>query len=200
MKLFLCEKPSQANDIGKVVFGGISSENRKNGYLQKGDTAITWAVGHILQDAFPEKYGKQYEQWKLETLPLIPQKWIKEIPEKLADQFKIIERLLGKANEVIIATDADREGEVIAREILDYCGFKGKISRFWTSGLDAKSVRTALSKIVLRRFGTPKSRLAVGYEFKSCLHRCLCRWRGQRTCFIGRSHSNADFGVNRPPR
>ena len=147
MKLFLCEKPSQANDIGRVLFGGIKQENRKQGYLQKGDTAITWAVGHILQDAFPEKYGKQYEQWKLETLPLIPQKWIKEIPEKLADQFKIIERLLGKANEVVIATDADREGEVIAREILDYCGFKGKISRFWTSGLDAKSVKTALGKI-----------------------------------------------------
>ena len=147
MKLFLCEKPSQANDIGKVVFGGISSENRKNGYLQKGDMAITWAVGHILQDATPEKYGKEYEKWTLDPLPLIPQKWIKEIPEKLAPQFKVIQKLLNKADEVVIATDADREGEVIAREILDYCGFKGKINRFWTSGLDAKSVKTALDKI-----------------------------------------------------
>ena len=147
MKLFLCEKPSQANDIGRVLFGGIRQENRKQGYLQKGDLAISWAVGHILTDATPEKYGKQYEQWKLETLPLIPQKWIKEIPEKLAPQFKVLQKLVNKADEVVIATDADREGEVIAREILDYCGFKGKISRFWTSGLDAKSVKTALGKI-----------------------------------------------------
>ncbi|MBR5675685.1 MAG: DNA topoisomerase 3 [Neisseriaceae bacterium] len=147
MKLFLCEKPSQAQDIGSVVFGGNANSYRKQGYLQKGDIAISWAYGHILTDAAPEKYGKEFEKWDLAPLPLIPQKWIKEVPEKTAGQLRIISNLLKKATEVIIATDADREGEVIAREILDYCRYSGKISRFWTSGLDEKSVRSALGKI-----------------------------------------------------
>ena len=147
MKLFLCEKPSQAQDIGSVVFGGNAKNYRKQGYLQKGDIAISWGYGHILTDAFPEKYGKEYEEWRLETLPIIPQKWIKEVPEKTAGQLRIISNLLKKTTEVVIATDADREGEVIAREILDYCKYTGKISRFWTSGLDEKSVKAALGKI-----------------------------------------------------
>ena len=147
MKLFLCEKHSQAQDIGSVLFGGNLKNYRHNGYLQKENTVISWAVGHILTDAFPEKYGKEYEEWKLETLPIIPQKWIKEVPEKTAGQLRIISNLLKKTTEVVIATDADREGEVIAREILDYCHYKGKISRFWTSGLDEKSVKAALGKI-----------------------------------------------------
>ena len=147
MKLFLCEKHSQAQDIGSVLFGGNLKNYRHNGYLQKENTVISWAVGHILTDAFPEKYGKEYEEWRLETLPIIPQKWIKEVPEKTAGQLRIISNLLKKTTEVVIATDADREGEVIAREILDYCHYKGKISRFWTSGLDEKSVKAALGKI-----------------------------------------------------
>lgn len=96
MKLFLCEKPSQAQDIGTVVLGGDAKNYRKQGYLQKGDIAISWAYGHILTDATPEKYGKEYEKWTLDPLPLIPQKWIKEVPEKTAGQLRIISNLLKK--------------------------------------------------------------------------------------------------------
>lgn len=145
MKLFLCEKPSQAADIGKVL--GVLSD-RYDGYYGKGDTVVTWAFGHILKQSFPAAYGQEYADFgNIDALPLLPQKWLMEVSEAAAKQFKIIKGLLAKADEVIIATDADREGEVIGRELLDFCGYRKKVSRFWTSGLDAASVKKALATI-----------------------------------------------------
>ena len=146
MKLFLCEKPSQAKDIGKVlgVLGG-----RNDGYFRKGDTAVTWAFGHILSQMPPAAYGEQYADFgNTAALPVIPQTWQMEVSKGAAKQFKVIQKLLAEADEVVIATDADREGEVIAREILDYCGYRKKVSRFWTSGLDTASVKKALANIL----------------------------------------------------
>lgn len=146
MRLFLCEKPSQAKDIGKVL--GVL-DGRHDGYFQKGDTAVTWAFGHILTQAAPDAYGEEFADFgNIEALPVLPDNWKMEVPSKVAKQFKVIKGLLGKADEVVIATDADREGEVIAREILDYCGYRKKVSRFWTSGLDTQSVKKALAAIM----------------------------------------------------
>lgn len=146
VKLFLCEKPSQAKDIGKVL--GVL-DGRFDGYYQKGDTAVTWAFGHILTQAMPDAYGEVYADFgNIESLPILPQQWKMEVPSKTAKQFKVIKGLLAKADEVVIATDADREGEVIAREILDLCGYRKKVSRFWTSGLDTASVKKALASIM----------------------------------------------------
>ncbi|WP_165007792.1 DNA topoisomerase 3 [Neisseria yangbaofengii] len=145
MRLFLCEKPSQAKDIGKVL--GVL-DGRYDGYFQKGDTAVTWAFGHILSQAMPAAYGEEFADFgNITALPVLPQQWKMEIQPKAAKQFKIIKGLLAKAGEVVIATDADREGEVIGREILEYCGYRGKVSRFWTSGLDPASVKKALTSI-----------------------------------------------------
>lgn len=145
MKLFLCEKPSQAKDIGKVlgVLGG-----RHDGYFQKDDTVVTWGFGHVLTNAMPEAYGEAYQFGNINALPLIPDEWRMEVPTSVAKQFKVIKGLLARADEVVIATDADREGEVIARELLDYCGYRNKVSRFWTSGLDPASVKKALAGIM----------------------------------------------------
>ncbi|UOO85673.1 DNA topoisomerase 3 [Neisseria arctica] len=146
MRLFLCEKPSQANDIAKVlgVIGG-----RYDGYFQKGDITVTWAFGHILTQAMPAAYGEEFADFgNIEALPVLPVQWQMEVQPKAAKQFKVIKGLLAKADEVVIATDADREGEVIAREILDYCGYRKKVSRFWTSGLDTASVKKALATIM----------------------------------------------------
>lgn len=145
MRLFLCEKPSQAKDIGKVL--GVL-DGRFDGYFQKGDTAVTWAFGHILSQAMPAAYGEEFADFgNITALPVLPQQWKMEIQPKAVKQFKIIKGLLAKAGEVVIATDADREGEVIGREILEYCGYRGKVSRFWTSGLDPASVKKALASI-----------------------------------------------------
>lgn len=146
MRLFLCEKPSQAKDIG-LVLGVLSG--KFDGYYQKDDVAVTWCFGHMLANAMPDSYGDEYAQFgNIAALPLLPQEWKMVVPTKVSKQFKVIKNLLSKADEVVIATDSDREGEVIARELLDYCGYRKKITRFWTSGLDPASVKKALANIM----------------------------------------------------
>ncbi|EPL5236822.1 DNA topoisomerase III, partial [Pseudomonas aeruginosa] len=80
-------------------------------------------------------------------LPIIPQHWRVEVKPKAATQFKVVKALLAKATHLVIATDADREGELIAREIIDLCGYRGPIERLWLSALNDASIRTALGKL-----------------------------------------------------
>ncbi len=146
MKLFLCEKPSQAKDIGKVL--GVL-DGRFDGYFKKGDVVVTWAFGHILANAMPDAYGDEFADFgNISALPLLPTEWKMSVSPKAAKQFKVIKGLLAQSQVVVIATDADREGEVIAREILDFCGYRKEILRFWTSGLDVTSVKKALAGIM----------------------------------------------------
>ena len=87
------------------------------------------------------------KRWSLEQLPIIPQQWRVEVKPKTATQFKVVKALLAKATHLVIATDADREGELIAREIIDLCGYRGPIERLWLSALNDASIRTALGKL-----------------------------------------------------
>ncbi|MBS9441252.1 DNA topoisomerase III [Photorhabdus heterorhabditis] len=145
MKLFLCEKPSQGRDIAAV----LGATKRGQGYLTGPGVTVTWAIGHLLETASPEVYGEQYgAPWRASVLPILPASWQMVVKKETADQFTVICRLLKQADEVVIATDADREGEVIARELLDYCQFQGKISRLWLSALDEVSIRAALANIL----------------------------------------------------
>ncbi|EDM1360189.1 DNA topoisomerase III [Salmonella enterica subsp. enterica serovar Newport] len=144
MRLFLCEKPSQARDIAKFIGAG----QRGDGFLSGPGVTVTWARGHLLEQAEPEAYGEQYgKPWRLEALPLVPQQWKLEVKKDARSQFSVINRLLKQVDEVVIATDADREGEVIARELLEYCRFQGRVFRLWLSALDDASIRSALANI-----------------------------------------------------
>ncbi|HFW3088934.1 TPA: DNA topoisomerase III [Salmonella enterica subsp. enterica serovar Reading] len=144
MRLFLCEKPSQGRDIAKF----IGASQRGDGFLSGPGTIVTWARGHLLEQAEPEAYGEQYgNPWRLEILPLIPPQWKLEVKNDARKQFAVINHLLKQVDEVVIATDADREGEVIARELLEYCGFQGRVFRLWLSALDDASIRAALADI-----------------------------------------------------
>lgn len=145
-RVFLCEKPSQAKDIGAVL--GVLS-GRQDGYFQKDQLVVTWALGHLLTQAMPDAYDEALKNFgNIDALPVIPQQWQLEVNPKVKKQFAVIKKLLSAADEVVIATDADREGEAIARELLEYCRFKGKVSRFWTSALDSGSVKKALANIL----------------------------------------------------
>lgn len=146
IELFLCEKPDQAKAVAQGL-GALSG--RKDGFYQKGNTAVTWCFGHMLTQAMPAAYGEQFVDFgNIAALPILPSQWQMEVPKKVAKQFSVIKKLLQQADTVIIATDADREGEVIAREILDFCGYRKKILRFWTSGLDTTSVKKALGSLI----------------------------------------------------
>ena len=143
MRLFLCEKPSQGRDIAKV----LGATRRGDGCLIGTETTVTWCIGHLLETASPEAYGEQFKSWSLDHLPIIPAQWMVEVKPKTAAQFKVIKRLLSEASAVVIATDADREGEMIARELLELCKYRGPVQRLWLSALNEASIRNALSSL-----------------------------------------------------
>ena len=99
----------------------------------------------------PEGYGEQYKRWAIEQLPILPERWRVEPKAATAAQFKVVQQLVAKAGELVIATDADREGEMIAREIIDPCGYRGPIQRLWLSALNDASIRKALGALAVRR-------------------------------------------------
>ncbi len=143
MRLFLCEKPSQGRDIAKV----LGCSERLDGALKGSGDVVTWGFGHLLSQADPEAYDEALSEWSLETLPIVPTHWKMVVSKDKAKQVKIIKALVAKASEVVIATDADREGEVIARELLEYFHYSGRVSRLWLSALDEGSVRKALTQL-----------------------------------------------------
>jgi DNA topoisomerase-3 len=143
MRLFLCEKPSQAKDIAKV----LGATRRGDGCWIGNAATVTWCIGHLLETAPPDAYDVRYKRWVLADLPIIPQQWKMQVKRKTASQFKVVKRLLGEAGELVIATDADREGEMIARELVDHCRYRGPVQRLWLSALDDASIRKALAAL-----------------------------------------------------
>ncbi|NRF50399.1 DNA topoisomerase III, partial [Pseudomonas stutzeri] len=129
MRVFLCEKPSQGKDIARVLGAG----QRGNGCYSGAGVVVTWCIGHLVEAVPPEGYGEQYKRWAIEQLPILPERWRVEPKAATAAQFKVVQQLVAKAGELVIATDADREGEMIAREIIELCGYCGPIQRLWLS-------------------------------------------------------------------
>lgn len=145
MKLFLCEKPSQAKDIARVV----GAHQRLDNFFQGNGVQVAWARGHLLEQAEPEAYGEQFAApWRQSALPVIPEQWKMVVKKDAVSLFRTIKQLLSQATEVVIATDADREGEVIARELLEACHYRKKVQRLWLSALDEASIRQALNNLL----------------------------------------------------
>ncbi|WP_261796438.1 toprim domain-containing protein, partial [Klebsiella pneumoniae] len=100
-QLYLCEKPSQAKDIARVL--GISK--RGHGFISGGNITVTWAIGHLLEQANPDAYGEQFgKPWRADVLPVLPDNWKMVVKPQTRDQFTVISKLLKQAGEVIIAT------------------------------------------------------------------------------------------------
>ncbi len=130
--LIITEKPSVAADFAKALKAG----GKRNGYIETDKYLITWAVGHLVTLFEPEDYDAKWKKWNMNTLPVTPDKFrYKPIPDT-QKQLTVIKTLLDRNPEkIVIATDAGREGEVIARTILEYTGFNypDRMYRFWTS-------------------------------------------------------------------
>lgn len=144
-KLILAEKPSVARDIGRI----LNANEKKKNYLEGKNYVITWALGHLLGLKMPEDLNKKWEKWQLETLPMLP-KFIgtKPLP-KNRSQLKTIESLVKRKdiNEIVIATDAGREGELVARWILQYVHANKKVTRLWISSQTDKAVKQGFKEL-----------------------------------------------------
>lgn len=145
MKLFICEKPSQARDLASV----LGATSKGDGLLATNDKSIivTWGFGHLVEQYQPEDYDEVWKRWAFETLPIIPAQWKMAPKKESKKQYNVVIGLIKKASLVVIATDADREGEMIARELLDLAGYRGQIQRCWLSALDDASIRKALQTL-----------------------------------------------------
>lgn len=143
--IVIAEKPSVGRDIAKV----LHCNKKGNGYMEGSKYVVTWAMGHLVSLADPENYGKEYKEWKLETLPIMPNPWKFEVLKQTGKQFQIVKtQLLRKdINEVIIATDAGREGELVARLILKRVGNKKPIKRLWISSVTDKAILEGFSHL-----------------------------------------------------
>lgn len=146
MKLIITEKPSVARDIAQVW--GIKT--KRDGYLEGRGCAVTWAFGHLVTLLEPGDYSPELKAWKLPTLPFIPDAFkLKLIANKgVSEQFGVIQKLLGEADDIICATDAGREGELIFRYLTDLAGFRDKpFRRLWLSSLTAEAVKEAFARL-----------------------------------------------------
>ncbi|MBY5940560.1 DNA topoisomerase III [Halomonas sp. DP5N14-9] len=144
MDLYICEKPTQAKDLAQV----LRITKRAEGYLHDGgDRIVTWAFGHLLELNMPDAYDPALKSWNIESLPIAPDQWRYHVKKSGAKQFKVIKELLGKASQVFIATDHDREGEAIARSLMDRSRYQGTVKRVCLRALDETSIRNALADI-----------------------------------------------------
>ena len=138
-RLVLAEKPSVGRDIARVL--GCKKETHS--YIEGNDYIVTWALGHLVSLADPEQYGKEYKEWNMDVLPMMPKHWKLTVLKKTSKQFQTVKKLLlrNDIKDVIIATDAGREGELVARWILQMSGNKKPIYRLWISSVTQKPER-----------------------------------------------------------
>ena len=143
--LIIAEKPSVGRDIARVL--GCTKKNQS--YIEGDKYIVTWALGHLVTLADPEAYDKRYSAWNLEDLPIIPGKMKLVVMKGSGKQFGSIQRLLERndVSEVIIATDAGREGELVARWILYKAHSKKPIKRLWISSVTDKAIREGFKNL-----------------------------------------------------
>ena len=162
-KLVICEKPSVAQSIGKV----LGASKRCDGYLEGGGYIVSWCVGHLVELAQPEAYGETYAKWRLEDLPILPEKWRYQVSPSTKKQFQVLKGLMGREDvtSIVEATDAGREGELIFRLVYHQCKCKKPFERLWISSMEDAAIREGFA------------RLRPGTEYDALYEAALCRER-----------------------
>ncbi len=145
MKLVIAEKPSVARDIANV----LGAVQKRNGYLEGNGYQVTWCIGHLVQLANPEEYDETLRRWKMDTLPIMPAEFRYEIVASTKSQFQIVQQLISRSEEIICATDAGREGQLIFEYVLrlsmppENC----IIRRLWISSMTDEAIREGFASL-----------------------------------------------------
>jgi len=141
----LAEKPSVARDIARVLKCG----KKENGYLEGDQYIVTWALGHLVTLADPEAYDAKFKAWKLEDLPMLPNETKLVVIKQTGKQYNAVKAQLTRKDvkEIVIATDAGREGELVARWILEKARIQKPIKRLWISSVTDKAIKEGFSRL-----------------------------------------------------
>lgn len=141
----LAEKPSVGRDIARV----LGCTKKANGYLEGAKYIVTWALGHLVTLATPDMYDKKYATWRMEDLPMLPNHLKTIVICKTGKQFHTVKSQLlrNDVDQIVIATDAGREGELVARWILDKARVKKSVKRLWISSVTDKAIRDGFHKL-----------------------------------------------------
>ena len=144
-RLIVTEKPSVARDIARAL--GI--QGRDSGVIDGGDTKITWCLGHLIELAEPAAYDASWKSWRMETLPMMPDRFRLKARKDTRDQWKVVRSLLrdAKLREVVNACDAGREGELIFANVFRYAGCKAPVRRLWISSMTAAAIRGGFERL-----------------------------------------------------
>lgn len=161
MQLVIAEKPSVAKSIADV----LGALDRQDGYFEGGGYLVSWCVGHLIELAEPESYGDQWKKWTYESLPVNPEHWQYEIKEDTREQYDVLYSLLhdSRVDEVVCATDAGREGELIFRLVYNMASCKKPMKRLWISSMEESAIREGFDN------------LKPGSDYDHLYHSALCR-------------------------
>ncbi len=143
--LVLAEKPSVGKDIARV----LGCKQGSNGCMEGNQYVVTWALGHLVTLADPEKYNTRYKDWNLEDLPIMPKHLELVVIKESAKQYGVVKGLLQRKDvgNIVIATDAGREGELVARWILEKCGCQKPVKRLWISSVTDKAIKDGFQNL-----------------------------------------------------
>ncbi|WP_079423571.1 DNA topoisomerase III [Clostridium oryzae] len=141
----LAEKPSVGRDIARV----LKCNKKGNGYMENEKYVVTWALGHLVTLADPEAYGEQFKSWKLEDLPILPKDMKLVVIKQTGKQFNVVKEQMNRKDvtDIVIATDAGREGELVARWIIEKIHLRKPIKRLWISSVTDKAIREGFNKL-----------------------------------------------------
>ncbi|MBT3274375.1 MAG: DNA topoisomerase III [Spirochaetales bacterium] len=159
--LVLAEKPSVGKEIGRV----LECSNRQKSHWENSSYIVTWAMGHLVELAEPSAYSEKYKKWSLDDLPMLPGQMKYKVIRRSSQQFRAIKELLHRKdiNQVIIATDAGREGELVARLIMRLGGWKGEYKRLWISSQTDSAIKAGFAG------------LKPGKAYDNLFHAAECR-------------------------
>lgn len=184
--LVIAEKPSVGRDIARV----LHCKKKTNTYIEGTDYIVTWALGHLVTLADPEQYGEQYKTWNMDTLPMLPEHWKLVVIKQTGRQFHAVKELIFRkdVSDIIIATDAGREGELVARWILNKAGNQKPLKRLWISSVTDKAIREGFQNLRPGKSYEPLYRAAVARAQSdwvvgiNATRALTCKYNAQLSC------------------
>ena len=166
MILVIAEKPSVAQSIAKV----LGATSRKGGCMEGGNYIVSWCFGHLVELADASSYDERYAKWRYDDLPIVPENWMFEVTKDKAQQFKVLSSLMKdkRVTDLVCATDAGREGELIFRLVYNKAGCTKPFKRLWISSLEDSAIREGFNHL---RDGKEYDRL-----YEAALSRSKADW------------------------